>query len=155
MKGRIVIIAFVMLSLLTACGSGVIFDEKYTYKEALWNSDDIAKFDVPVEDSTELFNFYILIRNTTEYPWANLQLFLKTLFPDNTMAVDTIECFLAAPDGKWLGKGKGFIRDNKILLHRNVRFFQKGLYSFEFKQAMRQDPLPGIESIGLRIEKAN
>lgn len=156
MKGKSLLIGWIVLVvMLSSCGRNILFDDNYVNEKDLWSMQDKAKFDVKVEDTTSLYSFYILIRNTTEYPWANLQLFMKTGFPDYTYAVDTIECFLARPNGQWLGKGRGFHRDNKILLQKNVRFGQSGLHTFEFTQAMRQDPLPGIESIGLRIEREN
>jgi gliding motility-associated lipoprotein GldH len=145
----------VLVGILSSCNRSVLYDDNYINEKDMWPMHEKAKFDVNVEDTTSFYSFYILIRHTTEYPWANLQLFMKTGFPDNTYAVDTLECFLARPDGKWLGKGRGYHRDNKILLQKNVRFGQSGLHTFEFTQAMRQDPLPGIESIGLRIERDN
>ncbi len=145
----------VLFLIAVACNQNVVFDQRLNLENAVWSSEKISKFDFYAEDTLAYYNFYITVRNNTDYPFANLYLFFTTYFPDNTYATDTIECFLARPDGKWLGKGKGFYRDSKILLHRNVRFGHSGLFSFEFEQAMRQEPLSGIESIGLRIERVN
>jgi gliding motility-associated lipoprotein GldH len=60
---------------------------------------------------------------------------------------------LAAPDGKWLGKGISGLRDNQVLLRVGLRFPRKGAYLFDFEQAMREENLEGISDIGLRIEK--
>ncbi|HRS53829.1 MAG TPA: gliding motility lipoprotein GldH, partial [Bacteroidales bacterium] len=92
------------------------------------------------------------IRNTSDYGFCNLFIFLKTLYPDGNNSIDTIEFILAGPDGKWLGKGKNII-DNKILLKTNLSFPKAGNYSFEFTQAMRENKLKGIEDIGIQIEK--
>ena len=66
-----------------------------------------------------------------------------------------LDSHLADEKGKWLGKGFGYIRDNRIPYKRNIRFPFKGYYKFEIKQAMRTDDLKGISSIGVRIEKSN
>ena len=64
-----------------------------------------------------------------------------------------MECILAEPSGKWLGKGISNVRDCQVLLRRGLRFPQKGNYVFEFEQAMREKELAGIMDIGLRIVK--
>ncbi len=49
--------------------------------------------------------------------------------------------------------GLGDKYDNRILFRRNIRFPRTGIYVFEYEQAMRDEPLIGIDDIGLRIEK--
>ncbi len=35
-----------------------------------------------------------------------------------------------------------------------IKFAKPGVYSFSFEQNMRDNPLAGIEDVGMRIEKA-
>jgi gliding motility-associated lipoprotein GldH len=139
------------LFFLSACNSGVIFDNNKSISGDVWKSDQIIRFDVPVEDTVHIFKFYLNLRNTTSYRYANIFLFIDSTFPDGKQARDTVECILADPSGKWLGKGISNIRDNQVLLRRGLRFPQKGNYIFEFQQAMREHELKGIMDIGLRI----
>jgi gliding motility-associated lipoprotein GldH len=118
-----------------------------------WDKGDIAKFNTEISDNSIPYNFYINIRNSNDYPFSNVFLFVKTLYPDGKMSVDTVECYLADLNGKWLGKASGRLVDNRILFKKNVIFPMKGMYSFEFEQAMRVDKLLGIEDFGIRIEK--
>lgn len=111
------------------------------------------KFDVLIDDTLSFNDVYINIRNSGDYKYSNIYLFMSTIYPNQKISVDTIECILANKEGKWLGKGLGDIKDNQMLLKKNVRFHQSGIYTFEFKQAMRIDDLEGIKSIGIRIEK--
>ena len=60
---------------------------------------------------------------------------------------------LADDKGQWLGDGMGDIWDNRALFRERMRFPQSGLYTFEIEQAMRQNPLPQIMDVGLRIER--
>jgi gliding motility-associated lipoprotein GldH len=69
------------------------------------------------------------------------------------MSRDTIECMLAAKNGKWLGKGSGRYRDNRIWIRDNIRFPRKGEYTLRLNQAMREDVLVGISEAGIRLEK--
>lgn len=140
-----------ILFFLAGCESGVIFDNTKSLEGDVWKSDQIIRFDVPLEDTVNLYKFYLNLRHTTNYRYANIFLFINSTFPDGTQARDTVECILADPSGKWMGKGISNIRDNQVLLRRGLRFTQKGKYFFEFEQAMREPELKGIKDIGLRI----
>ena len=73
--------------------------------------------------------------------------------PNGNLTHDTIECTLATPEGRWLGKGTGSMRDMIVTLNANLRFPLKGTYHFEIEQAMREPVLKGISDMGIFIEK--
>jgi gliding motility-associated lipoprotein GldH len=143
-----------LLLFLTACDSKRIFEENKDIPNSSWISSDIIRFDVPIKDPATPANFFINVRHADGYPYSNLYLFIKTTFPNGKSSMDTLECILADEKGKWLGKGLGDIYDNQIPFKRNVRFPLAGTYSFEVQQATRNDNLPLIMDIGLRIERA-
>lgn len=140
-----------ILFFLAGCKSGVVFDNNKSFSDDVWRSDQVIRFDVPLQDTVNIYKFYLNLRHTTSYRYANIFLFINSTFPNGTQARDTVECILADPSGKWLGKGISNIRDNQVLLRRGLRFPQKGNYIFEFEQAMREPELKGIMDIGLRI----
>lgn len=146
-----VLILSLILLILAGCGKGVVFDNNKSISGDVWKSDQVIRFDVPVEDTVHIFKFYLNLRHTTSYRYANIFLFIDSTFPDGKHARDTVECILADPSGKWLGKGVSNVRDNQVLLRRGLRFPQKGNYIFEFEQAMRETELKGIMDVGLRI----
>lgn len=145
---------FFAACLFLSCDPSRVYDKYKDIKDASWNKNDHVKFDVQIDDTVSYNNVYINIRNSGDYRFSNLYLFMSTVYPDLKVSVDTIECILANKEGKWLGKGLGDIKDSQMLLKKNVRFHKTGIYSFEFEQAMRVDVLDGIKSIGIRIEKA-
>jgi gliding motility-associated lipoprotein GldH len=57
-----------------------------------------------------------------------------------------------AKTGKPQGTGLGDIFNHQFDLLHGFRFPKTGTYNMTLKQYMRQDPLPDIYSIGLRIE---
>ncbi|HNW88893.1 MAG TPA: gliding motility lipoprotein GldH [Bacteroidales bacterium] len=152
MKKIPIIVAFFLL-IFSSCGSGILIDRNKKIENSVWKSDDIVKFSVNVPDTVQLYNFYIDIRNSSDYKYSNIFLFLKTLYPNGMYSVDTIECMLADNTGKWLGKEHGKIIDNRVLFRQGIRFKLSGNYSFEFEQAMREPELEGIEDFGIRIDK--
>jgi len=149
------IIVIVLILALNSCDRNGVYDENVSTSNGTWTENNVAKFIAPIADTLSYHNIYINIRNTTDYPNCNLYLFIATTAPSGATQLDTIECFLADDQGKWLGKGFGYIRDSQVPYKRNVRFPQKGDYRFEIKQAMRTDSLIGISSVGIRVEKSN
>ena len=149
------IIAVLVLTaaILTSCNGTRFFEENKKIDNASWAAHNKQSFTVVIDDTSALYDVHINIRNDVSYPFSNLFLFLKTRFPGEGTAQDTIECLLASPDGSWLGTGMGRVRFSSFLFQQGVRFLQPGTYRFDFEQAMRTDPLTGITDIGIRIDK--
>jgi gliding motility-associated lipoprotein GldH len=143
-----------LVALLAACDGNKVYEDYKTLDNNQWNAADIAKFNVSISDNKIPYNYFIDVRVQNSYSWANLYLFMKTLYPDGKVSIDTIECYLADVDGRWLGTRSGNSIDNRIMLRSKFRFEETGQYSFEFEQAMRDTVLKGVENFGIRIEKA-
>lgn len=139
--------------MLTSCNSERFYEENRSIADGAWNIYDTISFHVEISDTSARYNFYVNVRNDLAYPYSNVFLFLKTTFPDQRYALDTLECTLARYDGKWLGSGIGSVRFNRFLIQEMVAFRKPGNYTFGFIHAMRSNELKGIRDIGLRIEK--
>ncbi len=151
-------ISFILLivTMLSSCDNkNVIFDESIIIPSASWNNQELPYFDVYVEDTLSIYDFYLNLRHLENYRYSNFYMFLHTTFPNGNQTHDTIELLLAYPDGRWIGKGSGSMRDNKILLNDNLCFPLKGNYRFEIEQAMREPVLEGITDVGIRFEINN
>ena len=146
------LVIFTFLVILS-CDSKRFYEENKSIENSVWNSKDKAIFNVTITDILTHYNFYFNLRNGGDYPYSNIYLFLKTVFPDGRIARDTIECQLADYDGKWLRSGISDVKFNRFLFQKGVRFPQKGQYIFEVEQAMRVNDLKGITDIGIRLEK--
>lgn len=152
MQNKVLVFAAICFAvLLVACDTKRYYENNLPIKNEVWNVNDKPFFEVEVEDTLQLFNFYINLRNNSSYEYSNIYLFLNTYFPNGEQSRDTIECMLADARGYWLGKGTEII-EHQILFKRGVRFPMSGVYRFEFEQAMRKDELEDILDVGLRIE---
>ena len=136
-----------------SCKKSPLFDKNIEIEGSEWKISQKPQFLVTIDDTLQNTDVFINLRNSSCYPYSNIFLFINTTFPNGKQAKDTLECILANEKGQWLGDGLGDIWDNRILFKKNVRFPQKGVYTFEFEQAMRLDPLPCIMDVGLRLEK--
>lgn len=129
------------------------YNKRIVIPEAEWLQENRIAFDVDINDTISSYVFGIGLRHLENYRYSNLFVFLHTRMPNGNITHDTIECTLATPEGRWLGKSSGSMRDMVIPLNDNLRFPLTGSYHFEIEQAMREPVLKGISDIGLFIEK--
>lgn len=137
----------------TACNNNTLYSEHKSVDEKGWNMDDELRFDIDVEDTTAIYDFYVDVRNSKEYPYSNLFLFVTTTFPDHLVRRDTLECPLADQFGQWYGKVSSNYVDGRYLLHNNIVFPMSGNYSFQVTHAMRDTNVTGIKNIGLHVKR--
>jgi len=153
LSNQIPLLAVLLSVILSGCDSSLVFEKNERIPSATWSSEQILEFPVEITDTLQPHNIYINIRNQNDYPLSNLFLFITITSPDGLHNRDTVQCFLAEPSGKWLGKGFGNVWSNRFSYKTNVRFPVGGIYNFHLEQAMRLEKLPGISDVGLRIEK--
>lgn len=145
----------VIVFALVSCQNNTIFNKIITIENGEWAVNEAAHFTVDISDTIVPYDFYITVQNTTEYRYSNLYVFLSTQFPNGNITRDTIECVLADASGMWYGKGWGNIKEMDILLKSDLIFPLSGRYEFYIQQAMRNDPLTGINRIGIRLDKSD
>ena len=135
-----------------------IFEQNTEIVSGIWNNKNIVKFEVNIADTITPHNFYINVRNAGSYPYSNLYLFLETEFPNKTLSRDTVECILADPMGRWLGRGTGFVFADhiqaKVLYKLGNRFPSAGRYTMQLEQGMRMEPLPAVIDVGVSVERS-
>lgn len=151
---RNVTLTIALACLVAACSNNVYYSEHENVDPDGWNMNDTKYFTVDVNNTQRLFNFYVDLRNTNDYPYSKTFLFIKTTFPDGGIAIDTMECPLANPEGQWYGKTSGKYVDNRYFLRKNVIFPQTGQYTFAITQGTRDTNLVGIKDVGIVIEYA-
>ena len=145
--------AVVITLAATACNNESFQNESVHLKNDEWKAADTLFYSFDSKDTLSTYDFYFEVRNTTDYDMQNLYLFITAYYPGNTYSRDTAECILAAPDGKWFGKGMGKHKDNRFLFRKGVRFRKPGNYVIAVNQAMRVDKLKGISDVGILIKK--
>lgn len=150
---HLLFLPFALVLIFAACIEQGLYDKYVAINPQGWNFQDPAVFEVEITDTVSAVNFFLNIRHNTDYEFRNLYLFLHTKYPSGQHTTDTLEIMLAAPDGKWFGKGYGKIKEDRILLKKGVYFEVTGKYTFRLEQAMREENLSGIEDIGITIKK--
>lgn len=146
-------IAF-LCQLTIGCDPSSVYEKNIDIPDYMWDAKNKLIFEANIEDTASLYNLYVNVRHTSHYPYANIYIFITTIFPNGKSRQDTMECVFADSEGRWTGDGIGDIWDNQIPWLRNIKFPVAGKYTFEYEHAMRQQQVPFVMDVGLRIEQA-
>lgn len=120
-----------------------------------WNKKSEQKFNLEVSDPQNPKNIIFVVRNNNEYPYSNIRFIVNfTDLQTKKKQTDTLNYILAKPNGEWLGTGFGETKETLFQYKLNYKFPEKGKYEIGLTQAMRNDTLPGIEDVGVKIETA-
>ncbi len=153
MKKKIKQLIFVLLMALsfTACDSDVIYSEYQPIKNSVWSYNDPKTFTFEMEEDTIPVKIFINLRTTTDYPYSNIFMYLSSDFPNGYKDKDTLEFFLAKPNGEWLGEVSGTVIENSALITKGY-LTTKGKYTFKLEQAMYNDSLPEVLDVGITVK---
>lgn len=141
----------VLTTVLSSCRDTPFYEKMLTYNGE-WPAEDPAAFTFQIDDTTAHYRFLLNLRHTEAYRYSNLYLFMQLDFPNGKLSVDTLECVLADPKGRWTGKSSGNLVDHRIVLNPKAIFPLTGEYTVKITQAMRQDTLREIMDVGFSLE---
>jgi gliding motility-associated lipoprotein GldH len=155
-------VALLFVGVMISCTNGLVKSEFQSTDNGYWAKDDVIEFSISEMDTIQKHNLFINIRNDNSFPYNNLFLITRLKFPDGELVTDTLEYEMALPDGTWLGKGYGSMKENKLWYKENIVFDTTGVYTLQVSHAMRKNGnvggvvnLEGITDIGFEIVKSN
>ena len=147
--------------LLSSCETQTVYSDYQQLDNGIWQVDDTVHFSFSELDSSEQYNVYLNVRNDNDFAYSNLFLITELDYPNGETVSDTLEYEMALPDGTWLGKGLGSIKESKLWYRENIVFPDSGVYKLKISHAMRQNgnvegisKLSGITDIGVEITKS-
>ena len=142
------------LLFLNSCSDpNAVVDQSTPIENHNWSYTNTVKTPVKIDDPTIPYNLYINLRVTGEYKYSNIFVLLHKSGP-RLKGVTRFEIKLANLDGEWLGTGSGNLYSYQVPLITNFKFPDKGTYTFEIEQNMRDNPLHEVNDVGMRVEKA-
>lgn len=137
-----------------SCDSNAIFKDHEDIDDGVWYVKNEPSFTFEITDISQPYNVYYLVRNSIGYPYYNLYVKRFLLNEKNKTVNEALNELILMDErtGKPMGDGLGDLFDHKIVALKNYRFPKAGKYTFKVRQYMRQDPLPGIMSMGVSVE---
>ena len=157
-----ILAALVGVVFLVSCDDSIVKTDYKPTTNGSWNKDSVVEFNFTGLDTINKHDMFINIRNDNTFPYSNLFLIAELDYPNGDTVTDTLEYMMAEPDGTWLGKGYGSIKENKLWYKENVVFPASGVYTLRVSHAMRKNGnvagvvnLEGITDVGFEIVKSN
>lgn len=138
---------------LSACGPNYLFEEEKSIPNEQWSYQDTLDFKFSVSDTSLLYNLYVGFEYADTFPTQNIYVKLYTRFPDGKRLSKPISFDFFDPEGKPAGKCSGGGCSAQILIQQNAFFEKAGEYTITLEQFGRRDPIPGVKSVGLFVEK--
>lgn len=153
MKRIIKLNAWILVFLcLFSCSGKEVFSEFHSIRNASWNREEPASFEINVSDTLSLYTLDLVIRNNDDYSFQNLWLFIDRKNPEGTIVHDSLNVELADVYGKWHGKGMS-LYSLTLPYKSGLKFPSSGDYTYTIRQGMRKNPIRGISDIGLILSK--
>lgn len=147
-------ITLLMVFMLSACNHQTVYHSYQHIPDEGWRKSDTLFFTLPLTDTiTGTYKLFVEIRNRNDFPYTDLYLFISHSTTDSCLFLtDTLKCTLANEEGKWKGTGLGSLYQTGFP-YKSLPIHRNGNYTFKITQGMKDALLPGINDIGIRIEK--
>ena len=150
-----ILILILLFANLSCKNKNIIYHENILIPNSIWDMNKTMKFYTEINEISVPYNLYLNVKHTQNYSAVNLWLFISSQSPEGKIQIDTLECMLTNYEYEWLGKGRGDIKNVKIIFKDSIAFPVKGEYIIEIQHGMRTENLPEIVEIGLTIEKCS
>ena len=146
---------WLLIGLASCSDPNRIYEKNFNFEGNVWAATQTPSFEFQITDASKSYRFYYNIRNSVDYPFHNL--YLSYVLEDssaNELSASLQNIDLFDPKGGTpYGDGLGDIFDHQVEAIESFKFERPGLYRFKINQYMRQDSLPLILSVGVRVEE--
>lgn len=138
---------------MVACNENTLYHSYQSLPLEGWKKSDTLFFNIPLKDSLTLLRLSAEIRNESNYKYQNLYLIISHNLEDSTSwKTDTLQFTLSNNEGKWKGTGWGSLFQTSTYIGNAVAR-RPGSYTLKVFHGMQDDPLKGLNDIGIKIEK--
>ncbi|MBC7946979.1 MAG: gliding motility lipoprotein GldH [Chitinophagaceae bacterium] len=143
----------VALAALVSCTAVDLYEKSVTIPGHSWEKSFKPSFTFTIKDTTSLYQPYLVLRHTEKYNYNNIYINFYVQGPGQDTAMKFQQNLeLANNEEGWKGTGMDDIYEHRIVLGR-PESLKAGDYTFTVEQIMRDNPLPHVLNVGIRIEK--
>lgn len=155
-KSRFKIILAILICGFFSCRQINVYEFNTNIPDQQWNRNFSVSGSFKITDTTSSYSLYLVLRHLDAYKYDNIWLNVGLAGPGDSLFHQKVNLTLANDANGWEGSGMNDIWEvRKILNGQPRKFIKGGVYHFNISQIMRDNPLPGILSAGLRVEKAS
>ena len=141
--------------LLTACDPNQVFEQNTDFANYSWDVQQKPAFTFAIQDTTATYDVFFNVRYASAYGFYNLYMKHTLTGPGGPVGPPLLHLVLLMDPktGEPKGNGTGDIYDLQVLALPNQHFAKAGSYTLTLEQYMRQDQLPGLMAVGVRVAR--
>ena len=132
-----------MLILMASCHDGTLYHSYQPVNSTGWEQDDTLLYICPQAWHASSCQLEIGIRHKDSYKYRDIWLTINT---------DSVHLYLADSIGNWQGNGIGDTRQWSAPIHLEM-LKQDSIRELRITHIMQDNPLKGIEHVGIRIKE--
>ena len=156
--GKQLLVFVSAILLLVSCQTIDLFEKNIALPNHEWNSNLKPQFQFNLADTTSLYEVSLVVRHSDRYNYNNLIIRFTVTTPAGKSYQFDAEKVLGTNEKGWLGSGMDDIYEHRISLNKElatagVSLKEKGTYTFQLEQLMRENPLKSIFNVGIRVDK--
>jgi gliding motility-associated lipoprotein GldH len=145
--------AMIIILFFVSCSSDNIFEKHEKMDGNKWLKSKVLTFEVPIEDTSSVYNISLAIRHAEYYPFANILIGINQITPSGEERYKDFDLKLRNADGSFIGDGSGDIWDTELLVYDKISFNTKGIYKFMVENHMPNVETEGIMEVGFLVVK--
>lgn len=144
-----------LVALLAACDPNRVFEQNIDFPNNSWDVQQKPTFAFAIQDTAARYDVYFNVRHASAYGFYNLYVKHTLTGPAGPVGPPLLHQLLLmdAKTGEPKGSGTGDIYDIQLLALPRQRFARPGTYTLTLEQYMRQDQLPGVMAVGVRVAR--
>ncbi len=144
-----------LLCTLAACDPNRVFEQNIDFPKYSWDVQQKPAFTFAIQDTAARYDVYFNVRYASAYGFYNLYTKHTLAGPGGPVGPPLLhQMLLMDPKtGEPKGSGTGDIYDLQLLALPRQRFARPGNYTLTLEQYMRQDQLPGLMAVGVRVAR--
>jgi gliding motility-associated lipoprotein GldH len=145
---------FIASLILSACSPGKIFERHQSIDQHKWARDHVVRFEVEIEDTETPYDFFLAIRHSSHFAFANIKVNFTINFPSGAMRTKDHDLFVRKENGSFIGEGAGDIWDVKFPVQTGMKLSDKGTYTVKVQNIMPLMETADIMQVGLVVKKS-
>lgn len=152
--GSTLFLGLVMLC-FASCNRNEVYYKFHEIETFEWSKHDTIYFEIDsaLISPGENYKITVEVSHNSNYPYRNIWLYAQDNINNSVFQDYSQQYSLADEYGKWFGAGFGAVYQMSLNYRSPVRFKDKRNYTIKLIHGMRDEPLKGIEKIGIKVEK--
>lgn len=152
MRNKVVFL-FAAVVVLLSCNKGEVYYRFHHIAKGDWYRDSVLvyRMDSLHFNPARQYDVTLELANNNGYAYRNCWLSIRHNLTDTVFQTDSLQVVITDEFGKPAGSGVGGLRQLSVPYLSSLMLDTSRVYEIHIRQAMRDNPLPGIEKVGVKI----